>query len=171
MSTVISARDKLIQLRYLHQMYYTPSRLYKMGRRADPICHKCLVAEGTFMHMVWDCSRVRPLWSQVTQFFFAETFDLPNICSPLLGILGVIEDDVMRNNTRMFLRLLFYYVRKLIVLNWIKRDHLTLGAWKRLINANTTLYKMTYEARGSKKKFNRVWGRWINTKETTPCDI
>lgn len=69
------------------------------------------------MHMVWDCSRVRPLWSQVTQFV-AETFELLNICSPLLGILGVIEDDVMRNNTRMFLRLLFYYVRKLIVLHY-----------------------------------------------------
>lgn len=36
---VISARDKMIQLRYLHQMYYTPLRLCKMGRRDGPTCH------------------------------------------------------------------------------------------------------------------------------------
>lgn len=146
--THISARDKLIQLRYLHQMYYTPHRLYKMGRRDNPTCHKCLAADGTFMHMVWDCNRIRPLWSQVTRFL-ADTFDLPNICSPLLGLLGIIEDEVMSNNMGTFLRLLFYYVRKLIVLDWIKRDHLTLSAWKGLVNANITLYKMTYETRGS----------------------
>lgn len=119
-----------------------------------------------FLHMVWECNRIRPLWSQVTQFV-VDTFDLPNICSPLLGLLGVIEDKVISNNKRTFLRLMFYYVRKLIVLNWIKRDYLTLSAWKGLINANITLYNMTYEVRGSKKKFNKVWGQWMQSKETT----
>lgn len=163
--TVISARDKLIQLRYLHQMYYTPLRLYKMGRKEDPICHKCLRAEGSFIHMVWECDRVRPLWSQVTQFI-ADTLDIPNICSPLLGLLGIIEDEVMSNNMRTLLRLPFYYVRKLITLHWIRRDYLTLNAWKGLVNANITMYKITYESRGSNKKFNKVWGKWINSENT-----
>lgn len=93
----------------------------------------------------------------------ADTFDLPNICSPLLGLLGIIEDEVMSNNMRTLLQLPFFYVRKLIVINWIKRDHLTLASWKGLVNANVTLYKMTYKARGCLKKFNKVWDKvWRN---------
>ena len=141
-----------------------------MGRRENPVCHKCLVAEGTFMHMVWECNRIRPFRSQVTQFI-ADTFDLPNICSPLLCLLGIIEDDIMSNNMRTFLRLLFYYARKLIVLNWIKRDFLTISAWKGLINANITMYKMTYEARGSKKKFHKVWGSWVDSRDTNSGEV
>lgn len=33
----------MIQLQYLHQMYYTPLHLFKMGRRDTPLCHKCLL--------------------------------------------------------------------------------------------------------------------------------
>lgn len=132
-------------------MYYTPLRLYKMGRRDTPTFHKCLAAEGSFLHMVWDCARIRPLWSKVTQFI-ANGLDLLNICSPLLGLLGIIEDEDMSNNMRTLLRLLFFYFHKLIAINWIKRDHLTLTSWKGLVNANVTLYKMTYEARECSKK-------------------
>lgn len=141
-----------------------------MGRKGDPTCHKCLIAEGSFIHMVWECNRVRPLWSQVTQFI-ADTLDIPNICSPLLGLLGVIEDEVMSNNTRTLLRILFYYVRELIVLNWIRRDHLTLNSWIKLVNAKVIMYKMTYESRGSTKKFNKVWGKWVNSENTIKSDV
>lgn len=66
---------------------------------------------------------------------------------------------------RLLLRLLFYYGRKLIALHWIKRDPLTLIAWKSLVNANIKMYKMTYDSRGCSKKCNRVWGRWINFRD------
>lgn len=32
LSGVIAAGDKLIQLKYLHRIYYSPLRLYKMGK-------------------------------------------------------------------------------------------------------------------------------------------
>lgn len=57
---VILARDNMIQLRYLHRMYYTLQLLFRMYKRDTPICHKCSTHSGDFLHMVWDCDRVRP---------------------------------------------------------------------------------------------------------------
>lgn len=52
------------------------------------------MSEGTFRHMVWERSKVRPLWSQVTEFI-ADKFDHSNVCNHLLCLLGVIEDEEM----------------------------------------------------------------------------
>lgn len=72
-NTVISARNKLIQLRYFHQTYYTPQKDFLMRRRLSPTCHKCEREQGDFIHMVWSCNRIRPFWSAVTAFI-ADTF-------------------------------------------------------------------------------------------------
>lgn len=87
----------MIQLRYLHQMYYTPD------------CHKCLGADATFVHMVWECPKVRPLWSMVTEFI-ADNFDLPNICSPLQCLLGLFDQEEVNEHTKLFLRILYFGV-------------------------------------------------------------
>lgn len=90
--SVISSTDRIIQLRYLHQMYYTAARLFHMRRRDSATCHKCLGAEGTFLHMVWECTKIRPSWSTVTEFI-AVKFDPPNICSPLRCLLEIFDQQ------------------------------------------------------------------------------
>lgn len=60
--------------------------------------------------MIWECSKVKPLWSKVTEFI-ADTFDFPNICSPLVCLLGVVfEDETMDTAIKLFLRLLFCFM-------------------------------------------------------------
>lgn len=167
--SVISSTDRMIQLRYLHQMYYTPTRLFKMHIRDNPECHKCGGNEGTFLHMVWDCPKIRPLWSQVTEFI-SDHFDLPNICSPMRCLLGGFDQEEINANTKLFLRLLYFGMRKLIAQRWIHDEQLTLGMWIKIINADILLYKMTYEARGAPKKFRNVWYRWTESKNSLPAE-
>lgn len=50
----------------------------------------------------------------------------------------------MSSNMRTLLQLWFFYVRKLIAINCIRGEYLTLPSWKALVNANITLYKLTY---------------------------
>lgn len=49
--SVISSTDRMIQYRYLHQQYYTQTRLHRMHGRDSATCHKCGKKEGTFVGM------------------------------------------------------------------------------------------------------------------------
>lgn len=107
---------------------------------------------------MWECIKVRPLWSQVTEFI-SDKFALPNICSPMRRLLGIFDQEELNAHTKLFLRILYFGVKKLIARRWIHEEQLTLGMWIKIINADLMMYKMTYEARGATKKFRKVWFR------------
>lgn len=112
----------------------------------------------------YGCSKIRPLWSHATEFI-ADNFSLPNVCSPLVCLLGAIEDEEMDAATKLFLTLLFFYVRKLIARRWIHVENLTLGMWIKLVSADIPLYRMTYEAWGCPKKCRKVWFQWADSSD------
>lgn len=49
---VISSRDILIK--FLHQAYFTPERLKRMFPERDPICSRCKLQPGSYIHMFWE---------------------------------------------------------------------------------------------------------------------
>lgn len=51
-STVISARDQLIQTKWLHRVYFTPVTLVQMRRLSMATCTSCGGSPGTFIHGV-----------------------------------------------------------------------------------------------------------------------
>lgn len=131
-TTTISAKHRLIQSRIFHRAYYTPLQLFQMHRKDNPECHKCHNTQGDFWHMLWSCDKIRPFWSQVTQFI-ATNFDFPNICSPKWYILGVLEDIDMCTHQKEFLKYLLLYARKIVVLQWINSEIVPINLWKNLI--------------------------------------
>lgn len=51
---VIAAKDRFIQLKFLHRAYFTPHRMAKIYPHIDALCPRCRTEEGTFWHMVWE---------------------------------------------------------------------------------------------------------------------
>lgn len=45
------------QLKILNGLYYAPSQLFKMGARDSNMSVKCNAAEGTFLHLLWECKK------------------------------------------------------------------------------------------------------------------
>lgn len=85
---VISSRDKLIQVKFLHRIYYTPQKLHCIFPDSDPLCPKCKTQVGTFLHMFWDFPIIVRSW--------AETFSEINLrlqlslsATPEQALLGV----------------------------------------------------------------------------------
>lgn len=89
--TTISVRDKMIHLHIFHRIYYTP------------VCHECHSCEGNVFHMLWNCEKIRPFWSNVTHFI-ATNFDLHNMCNPKWCIWGVMEEIDLSSYQKQFLR-------------------------------------------------------------------
>lgn len=62
---VREARSKYIQYKIIHRYYYTPTRLNKMKLINDDLCWKCKTQRGTYLHAMWECTQVFPLWKNV----------------------------------------------------------------------------------------------------------
>lgn len=52
-SNMISARDRFVQLKFLHRAYYTPSRLAAIYPERSSSCPRCRDTESSFLHMTW----------------------------------------------------------------------------------------------------------------------
>lgn len=55
---MISARDRFIQIKFLHRAYYTPVRLASIYPGTNTLCSRCGVSPGTFFShgMVMPCT-------------------------------------------------------------------------------------------------------------------
>ena len=56
--SAIRSRFRLVQLKVLHRVYYTPVTLKKMGRLASGECHRGCGTPGTFFHVIWSCTEL-----------------------------------------------------------------------------------------------------------------
>lgn len=63
--SMIAAKDRFIQLKFIHRAYYTPQRLARFFPHRNPLCPRCRLEEGSFWHMVWPCPKLHPYWQAV----------------------------------------------------------------------------------------------------------
>ncbi len=58
-----------------------------MGIAGNSLCWKCKKEEGTYLHMIWECSLVQPFWRKILRIFEEWLgFNLP--VKPQLRLLG-----------------------------------------------------------------------------------
>lgn len=58
--SMIAAKDRFIQLKFLHRAYYTPQRLGRIYHQRDPLCPRCKPETGSIRLMVWSCPKLQP---------------------------------------------------------------------------------------------------------------
>lgn len=119
--SMIAAKDRFIQLKFIHRAYYTPERLARIYPTLSPKCTRCELDTGTFYHMVWSCPKIRPFWSSV-----ADT--LETVCGveipldPLTLLLSHLEDIEGDRYTKLFLTYSLFYARREILLKWKQQE-------------------------------------------------
>lgn len=112
---IISSGDKLIQVKFLHRIYYTPQRLHRMFPDKDSECPRCKTLIGTFFHMFWNCPIISTYWTKV----FGEInskLQLSLPMSPELALLGVHDDEQRPHHLKLLISYLFFYAKKEILL-------------------------------------------------------
>lgn len=157
--SMIAAKDRFIQLKFIHRAYYTPQRLAKIYPEKSSTCTRCELEVGTFFHMVWSCPKLRPYWSAVADRLGvvcgAEIPMDPSIL--LLSYLEEIEGD---RYIKQCLTYSLFYARREILLNWKKKEAPTKVGWEAAVNNALPLYHLTYESRNCPQKFDKVWSSW-----------
>lgn len=160
-STMISAKDHFIQLKFLHRANYTLVRLAGIYSDVSPLCSRCQSSTGTFFHLVWMCHHIHRFWEKVIAVL--NNFgDWSLGQEPALALLGSMEDVVATSNLNLFLFFALYYARREILIRWKQPAPPTIDTWKAEVNAVLLSYRLTYESRNCPKKFDKVWWHWID---------
>lgn len=113
---VISSRDKLIQTKCLHQVYFMPGRMSKMYPDRRAYCPCCHTQMGKYFHMFWECPKIQA---------FLYIFELINLrldlsipMSPELALPGISDDAQRTHHSKLFFSYLLFYTNKAIICKW-----------------------------------------------------
>ena len=66
-SLFVSINFKEIQYRILHRKHRTPYVMNKIDPNRSPLCLKCKLTSGTYIHCFWSCPRISKFWSCVSK--------------------------------------------------------------------------------------------------------
>lgn len=156
---VISSRDKLLQTKFMHRVYYTPQRLHQIYPDRSPNCPRCQSPDSTYMHMFWTCPRIVQFWETIFESIDIRLqLTLPIL--PELALLGIHEDDQRPKYMKTLISLLLFYAKKEVLKKWASPSPPKVETWDSTINAILPLYEMTYTSRGCPQKFDRIWLPW-----------
>lgn len=159
--SMIAAKDRFIQLKFLHRAYYTPQRLARILPHRDPMCPRRRVEEGSFWHMVWSCPKIQPYWQEVADA-------LTEVCGsripfePLTLLLSHLEEVQGDRYIKLCLTFSLFYAKREILLRWKLAERPTKASWCQSIHSVLPLYRLTYQSRQCPAKFDKVWSGWID---------
>lgn len=114
---MISARDRFVQLKFLHRVYYTPQKLSRIYPGLDDGCPKCRQSVGTFFHVVWACPVLQTYWRDIVSDVNGVA-GLQLKADPMMFFLGITDNLTAGKHTKLFVFYAAYYARKEIMLLW-----------------------------------------------------
>lgn len=118
-----------IHFNFLHRTYLTPVKLHHMKVVTTPLCTLCsLQAQGTFIHMFWDCPPVGQFWSNVA----SKLSELLQLTVPVSICVLVLNDLSTFNLSKFNKRVVFAGLtaaKKMIATRWKPPHSLAIKAW------------------------------------------
>lgn len=117
---------RILHLKYIHQTYYTPMRLFKFGLRTDASCIRCHNDRADFVHLAWACDPIRRYWENVVRIL--NTMIQTSIqCTIQTCVLGVVRD--IRALKRKYCLIALLVAKRRISLVWGSKAIPTIEQW------------------------------------------
>lgn len=114
--------------KFLYKYYITPVKLNKFDEVNSPMCKKCGIELGTYMHLFWDCKVVYSFWAkihQVIQDMCKCTFDL----CPALYLLNYGVEKKFTYIKKCVFAIMCHFAKKCILITWTSPSGPTLVQW------------------------------------------
>lgn len=146
----------------LTRWYKVPTKLAKIYPTASEACWRGCGLRGTFLHIWWECPRLRPFWLDVrAQIKAILDVDLPD--SPLEFLLHVPSTPLSQYRKSILPHLL-NAARRLIPVHW-KSTHIPgRTEWMGLIDSVMAVEEWMAKCKDKFDKFYAIWATWIHYK-------
>ena len=149
-----------VQLRTIHRLQITPSLRHKMNPSLSPLCLKCKIEEGDYIHCIWSCHKIQRYWLRVVQQLNV-IFNLEFELDPLCLILGLTDNRIADKFHKRLFNLLAYAARKNILLSWINEKPPTKKEWHKIIMQCMPLEFLTCLLRSTTDAFYKTWDPYL----------
>lgn len=152
-------RYRLVQFKYLHRVYYTRMRLWRIGVIQSLVCLRCGNGDGSFFHTVWSCTALQLLWHKV-RLCLNEVLGWILPSDPRLFLLHS-TDGIGGNRYKQ--HLLFPALtlpKRDIAQNWKASSPPTIGKWKTDLDRCMGAEIAVFVARGCPKKHRKIWAAY-----------
>ena len=137
--------------------YLVPSRLAAMFPTSSPLCFRNCQAQGTMLHVWWECPRIRGFWNRILCLIRKVT-GVPVVKSPHIALLGYDIPRVSKS------------IQKLIAFMLIGAKTTLAAAWKQprvsflvakgKISWIMTQEKMVSSISNTSDIFEAIWEPW-----------
>lgn len=141
-TSYLNSRYRMIQFNFLHQMCITPSKLYKFNKKNSPLCSRCGVEEGTFLHSTWTWSPlVQGFWQKVCHFI-SDIHGVSFPPDPEVCLLGnYTNSNITQDNAIRLTEILLIIAKKCIAIKWKSDTVIPINLWLSEVNNCVPLEK------------------------------
>ena len=150
--------------------------LHKIFPSVPATCWRCSVAVGTYLHVWWECERIRPFWTQVFECY-NKIYDKSLVPSPKIALLSILPGSV-QSQRRSLLRFFMSSAQQLIPSYWKSTATPPLSRWVSIMNDTMRMEEMLALDNDTFANYTLLWLVWLhfsssdtltNMLSTQPC--
>lgn len=166
----LNVAQKVSQLYIILRVHYTPSKLHKMGRVSDPICCRCRQHNADLIHLLWRCPKLHRYWHEVISTLNG-VFQTTVPVDPMQCLLGVLDEVIPEEQTKVAVSRALFQARKLILMAWKSAVPPSVKMWITHMGKTLIMEKYIYQHRGCPHRFERIWSSWLDTPGLSPREL
>ena len=145
-------------------MYWTPSRLFRLGLKDNPNCWNCEIERGDLVHSLWACPNILGFWCGIHEFIWRITGSDFEFC-PQLFILG--DPSVLKHiskPTAEWIQTAIMIGRQIIMRHWKSPDGPTFSEWLIELGRVAAYEKISLSLDERVDKYESKWGKYLEFK-------
>lgn len=158
-TVAIPANLCLVQLKILHRVYVTGSKLAHMGILGGNECRRRCGGTATFMHIIWECSKIQTYWQEIHQTL-REVLETDIRLETRRCLLNIWEPTDLNSHAKSWVTLALMIAKRNIAQKWGAEQPPTLDKWKSDLDWSMFREKSVYISRGCPGKWSKMWESW-----------
>ena len=151
-------------LKVITRWYLVPERLHQCFPSSSPLCFRDCSHRGSFLHVWWECPKIRGFWNRVFHLIRKVT-GVPVAQSPHVALLNFAPAEASKSQKRLIHFMLLG--AKLTIAKAWKSSTVSFTLLKRKISWIMTQEKLASSLLNTSQKFEITWEPWAKYTNTS----
>ena len=145
--------------------YRTPIIIHKYNANISPLCWRCKSAQGTILHIWWECVLIKPFWKDIHRLISRITTFTPDFTAAQY-LLHHSSFPYYTYKKSLMLHLI-NAAKLCIPIRWTQSSPPTISDWFKKIEHIAEMEELFFQSRDSPKSYYDKWACWLNFKNST----
>lgn len=155
-------QTRLMRYKIMNRIYWTPSKMARLGLRDSDVCWRCNTECGTLLHMLYSCPMIDPLWSEIVSFI-NNLLTTALVRHPLLCLLGVVpQGNGLNSHQSSWCRIALITGCRIILRHWKTQVVVSMVEWFNEMSKIASYEKLCYRMINKEDVYVKIWGPYLD---------